>query len=70
MSGRPKHDPHGKQFCEVKGFVSLYRNGSLLKTKQFSSRSRRKEAISELTADAKRLQKNNQTYYIHIIYND
>jgi len=70
MSGRPKPDPHGKQFCEVKGFVSLYRNGSLLKTKQFSSRSRRKEAISELTADAKRLQKNNQTYYIHIIYND
>ena len=55
MSGRPKHDPHGKQFCEVKGFVSLYRNGSLLKTKQFSSRSRRKEAIAELTADAKRL---------------
>ncbi len=70
MSGRPKHDPHGKQFCEVKGFVSLYRNGSLLKTKQFSSRSRRKEAIAELTSDAKRLQKNNQTYYIHIIYND
>ncbi len=70
MTGRPKHDPHGKQFCEVKGFVSLYRNGSLLKTKQFSSRSRRKEAIAELTADAKRLQKNNQTYYIHIIYND
>lgn len=70
MTGRPKHDPHGKQFCEVKGFVSLYRNGSLLKTKQFSSRSRRKEAITELTADAKRLQKNNQTYYIHIIYND
>ena len=70
MSGRQKHDPDGKQFCEVKGFVSLYRNGSLLKTKQFSSRSRRKEAIAELTADAKRLQKNNQTYYIHIIYND
>jgi len=67
---RPKQDPNGKQFCEVKGFVSLYRNGSLLKTKQFSSRSRRKEAITELEADAKRLQKNNQTSYIHIIYND
>ena len=70
MSGRPKQDPDGKQFCEVKGFVMLYRNGGYLKTKQFSSRSRRKEAIAELTADAKRLQKNNQTYYIHIIYND
>lgn len=70
MSGRQKHDPFGKQFCVVKGFVSLYRNGSLLKTKQFSSRSRRKEAIAELTADAKRLQKNNQVYYINIIYND
>lgn len=70
MSGRPKHDPHGKQFLEVKGFVSLYRNGGYLKTKQFSRRSDRKEAISELIEDAKRLQKNNQTYYIHIIYND
>ena len=70
MSGRPKHDPDGKQFCDVKGFVSLYRNGSYLKTKQFNKRSQRKQAIAELTADAKRLQKNNQTYYIHIIYND
>ena len=70
MSGRPKHDPDGKQFCEVKGFVSLYRNGSYLKTKQFNSRSLRKKAIAELTADAKRLQKNNQTYYIHITYNE
>ena len=70
MSGRPKHDPYGKQFLEVKGFVMLYRNGGYLKTKQFGSRSQRKQAIAELTADAKRLQKNNQTYYIHIIYND
>lgn len=70
MSGRPKQDPDGKQFSEVKGFVSLYRNGTCLKTKKFSSRSDRKQAIAELTADAKRLQKNNQTYYIHIIYND
>ena len=67
---RPKQDPHGKQFCEVKGFVSLYRNGSYLKTKQFNKRSQRKQAIAELTADAKRLQKNNQVYYIHIIYNE
>lgn len=70
MSGRVNNDPDGKQFCEVKGFVSLYRNGGYLKTKQFGSRSQRKQAIAELTADAKRLQKNNQTYYIHIIYND
>ena len=70
MSGRPKQDPDGKQFSEVKGFVSLYRNGACLKTKKFSRRSDRKQAITELTADAKRLQKNNHTYYIHIIYND
>ncbi len=70
MSGRVNNDPNGRQFGQVKGFVSLYRNGSYLKTKQFSSRSDRKKAITELTADAKRLQKNNQTYYIHIIYNE
>ena len=70
MSGRQNNDPNGKKFGQVKGFVSLYRNGSYLKTKQFNSRSLRKKAIAELTADAKRLQKNNQTYYIHIIYNE
>ena len=70
MSGRVNNDPNGRQFGQVKGFVSLYRNGGYLKTKQFSSRLHRKEAIAELTADAKRLQKNNHVYYIHIIYND
>ncbi len=70
MSGRQNNDPNGKKFGEVKGFVSLYRNGGYLKTKQFSRRSDRKEAIAELIEDAKRLQKNNQTYYIHIIYNE
>ncbi len=70
MSGRVNNDPNGRQFGQVKGFVSLYRNGSCLKTKKFSRRSDRKKAIIELTADAKRLQKNNHTYYIHIIYND